>query len=69
MPKQSESSRKSPGRGDLLKWDRLRDVGVATAFAGVVAVLLLIACYVASRLAGERAYREKWRDYNDCGWA
>jgi hypothetical protein len=36
-----------------------------TAIAG-----LLVACfYVVSRLAGERAYRNKWNDYDDCGWA
>lgn len=47
----------------------LRDAGVVAAFAGAIAVLILAACYVASRLAGERAYRAKWQDYNDCGWA
>lgn len=47
----------------------LRDAGVAAAFVGAIAVLLLVACYVISRLAGERAYRAKWQDYNDCGWA
>ena len=34
-----------------------------------IAVLLLAAGYVVHRLAVERAYRKKWKDYNDCGWA
>lgn len=48
---------------------RRRDAGVAAAFVGAIAVLLLVACYVVSRLAGDRAHRAKWQDYNDCGWA
>lgn len=48
---------------------QMRDAGVAAAFVGAVAVLLLVAGYVISRLASERAYRAKWKDYNDCGWA
>ncbi len=48
---------------------KLSDMGVAAAFAGAVAVLLMTAMYVIARLAGNRAYREKWKDYNDCGWA
>lgn len=47
----------------------LRDIGVTTAFVGAISVLLFVACYVISRLSSERAYREKWKDYNDCGWA
>ena len=46
-----------------------RDAGVGAVFVGAIALLLLAAGYVISRLAGERAYREKWKDYNDCGWA
>jgi len=30
---------------------------------------MLVACYVIYRLSSERAYREKWKDYSDCGWA
>ncbi len=52
-----------------LRQIKLGDMGVAAAFAGAVAVLLLAAMYVIARLAGARAYREKWKDYNDCGWA
>lgn len=48
---------------------KLRDAGAAAAFVGAIAVLLIIAGYVINRLASDRAYREKWRDYNDCGWA
>lgn len=46
-----------------------RDLGVAAAFVGAISVLILVACYVVSRLSSERAYRAKWQDYNDCGWA
>lgn len=47
----------------------VKDAGVAAAFVGAIAVLLLVACYVIGRLSSERAYRAKWQDYNDCGWA
>jgi len=46
-----------------------RDIGVVTAFVGALSVLMLVACYVIYRLSSERAYREKWKDYSDCGWA
>lgn len=55
--------RKTPSRIPL------KDAGVAAAFVGAISVLLLVACYVISRLSSERAYRNKWKDYNDCGWA
>jgi hypothetical protein len=45
------------------------DAGVGIAFVAAIAILLLVAGYVISRLSGDRAYREKWKDYNDCGWA
>ncbi len=48
---------------------KLRDMGVASAFVAAVAVLLLVAVYVFARLKNDRAYRAKWQDYNDCGWA
>jgi hypothetical protein len=48
---------------------RRGDMGVAAAFAAAVAVLLMAAMYVVARIMSERAYREKWQDYNDCGWA
>lgn len=56
-------------RNKYLKAVRRLDAGVATAFVGAIAVLLLVACYVVNRLSGEREYRAKWQDYNDCGWA
>lgn len=75
MPKKQGSVGKKPGVNDFFKLNdrlklvRLSDAGAATAFAGAIAALVLIAFYVASRLAADRTYREKWRDYNDCGWA
>lgn len=48
---------------------KLHDAGVATAFIGAIAVLLFVAGYVIMRLERDRAYRAKWQDYNDCGWA
>lgn len=48
---------------------RFSDAGVATVFVAAISLLLLVAGYVISRLASERAYRAKWQDYNDCGWA
>jgi hypothetical protein len=48
---------------------KLRDMGVASAFVGAVAVLVFVAMYVFARLQNDRAYRAKWQDYNDCGWA
>ena len=53
----------------LEKAQKIADAGVAAAFVGAIAVLLIVAGYVISRLAGERAHRAKWKDYNDCGWA
>lgn len=47
----------------------LRDAGIVAAFVGAISILLLVAYYVVGRLASERAYRTKWKDYNDCGWA
>ena len=45
------------------------DLAVAAAFVGAISVLLMVAGYVIQRLASEKAHREKWKDYNDCGWA
>jgi len=47
----------------------LRDLSAVGAFIGAISVLLLVASYVIFRVSSERAYREKWKDYNDCGWA
>ena len=46
-----------------------RDFGMGLAFVGAIAVLMLVAGYVISRLSREQAYRRKWQDYSDCGWA
>lgn len=51
------------------KVTHLRDCGMIAAFAGAIAVLILVGCYAVVRIAGERAHRAKWQDYNDCGWA
>ena len=44
-------------------WELKTVVALAVGICGV----LMGAVYVAYRLANERAYREKWKDYNDCG--
>jgi hypothetical protein len=45
------------------------DFAVGASFIAAIAILLMAAGYVIHRLSGERAHREKWKDYNDCGWA
>ena len=47
----------------------LRDASVGIAFVAAISILLLVAGYVINRLSRDRVYREKWKDYNDCGWA
>jgi len=56
-------------RGEPAATKKKADCVAAGSFVMAIAVLLLAAGYVVHRLAGERAYREKWKDYNDCGWA
>lgn len=34
-----------------------------------IASLVLSVAYLVYRITSERAYREKWKDYNDCGLA
>lgn len=51
------------------KLAKLGDLGAIGIFAGAIAVLVLLGFYVAARLSAERIYREKWKDYVDCGWA
>lgn len=46
-----------------------RDFGAIGAFVCAIGVLVIIGFYVAVRLSGTRAYQEKWKDYDDCGWA
>ena len=38
-------------------------------FVTVISVTFLVAGCVIYRFAVESAYRQKWRDYDDCGWA
>ena len=38
-------------------------------FVTAISVTLLVAGCVICQFAVERAYRKKWRDYDDCGWA
>lgn len=45
------------------------DIAIGVAFVGAIAALLVVAGYVISRISGDQAYRERWKDYNDCGWA
>ena len=45
------------------------DCAVGVSFIAAIAILLMVAGYVIQRLSSDRAYREKWKDYNDCGWA
>lgn len=36
-------------------------------FAVSILVLCITAGYLIYRIADERAYRERWKDYHDCG--
>lgn len=36
-------------------------------FAASILVLCITAGYLIYRIADERAYRERWKDYHDCG--
>lgn len=38
-------------------------------FAVAILVLCVTAGYYLYHYASEKAYREKWKDYNDCGLA
>lgn len=38
-------------------------------FSLSILVLCITAGYYIYRYASEKAYREKWKDYNDCGLA
>ena len=57
------------GFGRKPRADVLEDVGALTVVISAVTALVLVALFAALRIASERAYREKWKDYNDCGWA
>lgn len=34
-----------------------------------LSVLIISAAYISSKLISERAYRQKWEDYDECGLA
>ena len=51
------------------KRDYLKDASMGVAFVAAISVLLIVAGYVITRMASDRAHKEKWKDYNDCGWA
>ena len=46
-----------------------RDCAFGKMLSVVVPIVLLMGSvgYIVYRLLGERAYREKWKDYEDCG--
>ncbi|MDR2931695.1 MAG: hypothetical protein LBV27_01175 [Oscillospiraceae bacterium] len=67
IPKLTKNKAAQNAQGE--KKSRRRDLSVAIAFVSAISILLLVAGYVISRLASDRANREKWKDYNDCGWA
>lgn len=46
-----------------------KDLCVAAVFVGAIALLLVVAGYVISRIASDNAYRKKWEEYEDYGWA
>jgi hypothetical protein len=48
---------------------KMRDIGMIGAFVGALAVLVFVGFYVTARFVRERVSREKWKDYDDCGWA
>ena len=51
------------------KKETAKDAGMGIAFVAAIAVILLVAGYVISRMSADRANKAKWQDYNDCGWA
>ena len=47
----------------MMSRDKLKFLTVVLSIFSLVASV----AYIAYRMASERAYREKWKDYNDCG--
>ena len=47
----------------MMSKDKLKFLTVVLSIFSLVASV----AYNAYRMASERAYREKWKDYNDCG--
>lgn len=52
-----------------MKGKSLSMLSLILPFAVSILVLCTTAGYYIYRYASERAYREKWKDYNDCGLA
>lgn len=55
--------------GIVLKGKSLSMLSLILPFCISILVLCVTAGYYIYRYASERAYREKWKDYNDCGLA
>ena len=47
----------------MMSRDKLKFLTVVLSIFSLVASV----AYIDYRMASERAYREKWKDYNDCG--
>ena len=47
----------------------IKEAGLMGIFVGAISILLLVGGVIIIRLVAERSYREKWKEYNDCGWA
>lgn len=54
---------------NLRKVSALYNIGLGAAIAGAVSLLLVACAYAIVKIADKRAYRRKWEDYDDCGWA
>lgn len=49
--------------------NKKQDLIVGAIFVSAIALLLLVAGYVISRMSSHAAYQKKWEDYDDYGWA
>ncbi len=43
--------------------------GMMLSLVLTITMLVCSACYLVYKITNDRAYREKWKDYNDCGLA
>jgi len=69
VPKISEIKLPDIGAFIRSKKESAKDAGVGIAFVAAIAIILLVAGYVISRMSADRAHKVKWQDYSDCGWA